>query len=104
MKKIVCREDIQAEMEMLSKLQTDISFIKAQLDILEDRVNFLETKNMRGVSIGTPITSTRIWPEPYSYWWEAIPDRISDWHWIVNDDQTITYDGNWNDRPNSNTN
>jgi hypothetical protein len=50
---------------------------------------------MRDVSISTPITSTRIWPEVHNYWWEAIPDRIqSDWHWDINDDWTITFVNN----------
>ena len=95
MKQIVCREDITAELDILCKLHTDVDILKSQVKTLKDRVEFLETKNMRDVSISTPITSTRIWPEVHNYWWEAIPDRIqSDWHWDINDDWTITFVNN----------
>jgi cell division protein FtsB len=60
MKQIVCREDIQAELDILCKLHTDVDILKSQVETLKDRVEFLETKNMRDVSISTPITSTRI--------------------------------------------
>ena len=93
MKQVVCREDIQAEMDIFRDMQYKIQMLQSQVSLLQDRVDLLEAKNRIDVGMGTPInTPTRTWDTIHSYWWEAIPDRIrSDWHFDINDDWTLTF-------------
>ena len=93
MKQVVCREDIQAEMDIFRDMQYKIQILEGKVSMLQDRVDLLEVKNRIDVGLGTPINApTRTWDTVHSYWWEAIPDRIqSDWHFDINDDWTLTY-------------
>jgi len=104
MKQIVCREDIQSEMWMLSQLQTDMSFIKAQLGILQDRLDFLEQKtsviNSMNTAVNVPTSARDV---RYGQSLTDIADirRAAAEAW--NEQAQWISDGNWNDRPNPNT-
>lgn len=71
MEKVVCREDIQAEMDIFRDMQYKIQMLEGQVSMLRDRVDFLETKNRIEVGIGTPI---RTWNMAYG---EGISDITS---------------------------
>lgn len=99
MKQVVCREDIKAELDMLSGMQQRIQLLETLVSGLHDRVNFLEAKSSINPSINTsvnvPEEYIRTWDVPHMYWWEAISnaaERIrQDWHWDINDDWTATF-------------
>lgn len=102
MKTVVCREDIKAELDMLSDMQQRIQMLETLVSGLHDRVNFLEQKNSAIPSVNIREEWVRTWDEPHNYWWEAISntsarlqdaaERIrQDWHWDINDGWTLTF-------------
>lgn len=96
MKQVVCREDIQAEMDIFRDMQYKIQTLEGKVSMLQDRVDLLEAKNRIDVGLGTPINApARTWDVPHMYWWDAISDAAErirqDWHWDINDDWTLTF-------------
>lgn len=95
MKQVVCREDIKAELDILSDMKFKVLILEGQVQSLQDRVNFLEQKSSVIPSVNVPEEYIRTWDVPHMYWWEAISnaaERIrQDWHWDINDDWTATF-------------
>jgi hypothetical protein len=54
MKQVVCREDIQAEMDIFRDMQYKIQMLQSQVSLLQDRIDLLEAKARIDVGIGTP--------------------------------------------------